>query len=679
VNYEYNELKQVKQVNWNNVKQVEYSYLTNGKVNQISYANGMKHQYSYTMGRLSQLLQQDEAGVSQRAFTYTHDVNGNITRREEWESGAAASDMNQFTYDNMNRISTSSQFNESYTYDSRSNRKTLNTTSDAVLNLGTESYVYDALNRLTKVTKNGKVIEYKYDGDDLLIERKENNVTTRYYYDGRMLVAEGTVQSNGTVTEKASYLQMNGPAMMENGTGSKSYYMKNGHGDVVEMRSATGEVQNSYKYDIWGKTLQATETVSNPFRYSGEMWDSSAELQYLRARWYDPSLGRFMSEDTYKGDITNPLTLNLYAYVHHNPLIYADPTGNAPKPIGAILTHPKVIAYCAKVGVSTCWKEAEAGVIEASMAVANFMVIDDINTLLDPDASTFDKTLAAAGFIPVGKLIKGGKLVIKMTNGQGRNIERAVEVTDSNWKLASKIPCNCFTAGTKVLTDEGEKNIEDIEVGDMVLSKNEETGEQAYKEVTHLYRNDKEITYELSVGDQVIETTDNHPFWVEDKGWVLAADLQAGDKLQQSNGNTLTIENIEIVKHDEPVKVYNFTVADFHTYFVSDLGIWVHNTGCDILSPFDLVGRQTRDEMSKNQIKKLTKDMQQNGWNGPPIKVYVVDGKTIIVDGHHRAAAARQAGLKDVPVEYITEAELKNAWKVTPDELLKQTYEAGGR
>ena len=152
-----------------------------------------------------------------------------------------------------------------------------------------------------------------------------------------------------------------------------------------------------------------------------------------------------------------------------------------------------------------------------------------------------------------------------------------------------------------------------------------------------------------------------------------------GDNLQQSNGKTLTIDNIKIVKHEEKVKVYNFTVADFHTYFVSDLGIWVHNTGCDVISPFDLVGRQTRDEMSKNQIKKLTKDMQQNGWNGPPIKVYVVDGKTIIVDGHHRAAAARQAGLTNVPIEYITEAELKNSWKVTSDELLKQTYETGGR
>ncbi len=92
----------------------------------------------------------------------------------------------------------------------------------------------------------------------------------------------------------------------------------------------------------------------------------------------------------------------------------------------------------------------------------------------------------------------------------------------------------------------------------------------------------KDTTYKLSVGNQIIETTDNHPFWVDGKGWVLAVDLKVGDELVQSNGNHLKIDNIEIVHHDEKVKVYNFTVADFHTYFVSSLGIWVHNIECKL-------------------------------------------------------------------------------------------------
>jgi len=73
---------------------------------------------------------------------------------------------------------------------------------------------------------------------------------------------------------------------------------------------------------------------------------------------------------------------------------------------------------------------------------------------------------------------------------------------------------------------------------------------------------------------------DNHPFWVEGKGWVSADELQIGDKLQKADGSNLTIDKVDFVKLDEPVTVYNFMVADFHTYYVTDIGIWVHNTNC---------------------------------------------------------------------------------------------------
>jgi RHS repeat-associated protein len=63
--------------------------------------------------------------------------------------------------------------------------------------------------------------------------------------------------------------------------------------------------------------------------YAGEYFDSTTNLQYLRARWYDPSQGRFISEDQYAGDIKNPLSLNYYTYAENNPLKYVDPSGQA--------------------------------------------------------------------------------------------------------------------------------------------------------------------------------------------------------------------------------------------------------------------------------------------------------------------------------------------------------------
>jgi RHS repeat-associated protein len=94
------------------------------------------------------------------------------------------------------------------------------------------------------------------------------------------------------------------------------------------MVDESGNIVNSYKYDEWGNLLFKDEQVYNPIRYAGEYFDEESGLYYLRARYYDPTIGRFISKDSYEGDITNPLSLNLYTYVENNPLIYIDPSGH---------------------------------------------------------------------------------------------------------------------------------------------------------------------------------------------------------------------------------------------------------------------------------------------------------------------------------------------------------------
>ncbi|MEW9702676.1 polymorphic toxin-type HINT domain-containing protein [Paenibacillus sp. SI8] len=135
--------------------------------------------------------------------------------------------------------------------------------------------------------------------------------------------------------------------------------------------------------------------------------------------------------------------------------------------------------------------------------------------------------------------------------------------------------CQCFTAGTKVLTEDGEKPIEEVKVGDKVLAKDDETGEQAYKEVTGLFQKQADEIYHLYIGNEIIEVTGKHPFWLADNGWTLVEDLKVGDLLLSSTGEKLAIKKIEIEKRN--TIVYNFEVDEFHSYFVSNLGIWVHN------------------------------------------------------------------------------------------------------
>ncbi|MCY9738048.1 polymorphic toxin-type HINT domain-containing protein, partial [Paenibacillus alvei] len=535
---------------------------------ELKSAQGFLENYAYDGLNLAG-IQQKQGDAPLRSYSYTYDNNRNIVAKND--NGAAY----QFSYDPLNRIKTSSQFNEAYAYDQRDNRSTLQ--SDQVPNIKGASYAYDSRNRLTQVTtEDGKAVSYRYNGDNLMVERTEGGVTTRYYYDDRAkIVAEGKVEGNGSITITASYVHdSNGKLLARQVPGQgMQYYVSNGHGDITEIRDAQGNVLNRYTYDIWGNPLVQEERVPNIFRYSGEYWDAATNLQYLRARWYDPSVGRFINEDTYEGDIKNPLSLNLYTYVKNNPLKYVDPSGH----IGIPMAPTPAMTCAASPGhCETILKaQAEAGktlLVEG----ANFLILDDVNTLLNPDGSLNEKALTVASFLPWGKVLKAGKV--------GSKVSKAAK---------SLAKCNCFTAGTKVLTDEGEKNIEDIEVGDKVLSKSDATGEVEYREVVKLFQKQADEVYYVHIGDEVIETTGLHPFWLDEKGWTLVQDLKVGDLLVSSDGTKLAIDKIE--KAPRQTTVYNFMVDGYHSYFVSNLGIWVHN--CTIIT----AGKNFKDHFIRHK------------------------------------------------------------------------------
>jgi RHS repeat-associated protein len=295
---------------------VSYAYYPNSLLKTITRKNGLISSFTYDGSRLDTLT-----NGTQATYNYDHDGNSNIT--EIVENGIRSS----YTYDEVNRIQNTSKNNEAYTYDKRGNRLTLQ--SDNFSFPDNASYEYDSENRLVQATTyDGKIISYRYNGDGLLVGRTEEGTTKRYYYDGSVIAAEGAVTGTSVNLTSRYLYGADGVAYMQTG-GINYYYLKNGHGDVTGLSNSTGILVNQYSYDLWGNAITAQETVHNPFRYSGEYWDNSTKLQYLRARWYDPSIGRFINEDTYEGNVTNPLSLNLYTYVLNNPLKYIDPTGHA--------------------------------------------------------------------------------------------------------------------------------------------------------------------------------------------------------------------------------------------------------------------------------------------------------------------------------------------------------------
>jgi hypothetical protein len=137
----------------------------------------------------------------------------------------------------------------------------------------------------------------------------------------------------------------------------------------------------------------------------------------------------------------------------------------------------------------------------------------------------------------------------------------------------------CFTGETEVKTASGDKEIEDIKVGDQVYAENPYTGEKGYREVKNKIELESYKLYHIKLDEEEIETTAPHPFYVDGKGWTPADELKVGDKVKLASGKFVEIDEIVVEELDKPVKVYNLEVEGLHTYFVSDLGLLVHNTG----------------------------------------------------------------------------------------------------
>ncbi|NOY09326.1 MAG: hypothetical protein GXP33_10860, partial [Spirochaetes bacterium] len=147
-------------------------------------------------------------------------------------------------------------------------------------------------------------------------------------------------------------------------------------------------------------------------------------------------------------------------------------------------------------------------------------------------------------------------------------------------QISADVTSVCFAAGTKVAVKGGEKNIEDIKAGDMVLARNMDTGEVGYKKVVQTFVHQADKIVRLDLGDEIIQATPEHTFWVTEAGsngkWIKAGELKKGMKLLNADGKIVIVKGNTVEERKETV--YNLEISDWHTYFVGNRRVLVHNS-----------------------------------------------------------------------------------------------------
>ncbi|GAA4887159.1 polymorphic toxin-type HINT domain-containing protein [Streptomyces coeruleoprunus] len=538
------------------------------------------------------------------ATSYTYDASGNTTTRV---TGDKRQTLQWGPENDLTKVIEADNSETSFLNDANGNRLIRRDTTGTTLYLGETELRYD---RTT-----GKV------------------EATRYYTHGGQVVAIRTPQS-------LTWLSSD-----HNGTAN------------VQIDAATQTVTRR-RMQPFGEDRGAQPTSWTGERgFAGGTKDTTG-LTHLGARDYDPITGRFVSADPI-ADLKDPQQINGYAYSNNNPVTFADPDGKwlaaMIKIIKAVVRyiaaakHPSYRQNSAsrasrngsRTGLSASGSASYTSgganchpvqrnyglcgnqepedprplgqaVKDSAGAFGEFIVsgLDAIEYATEPwcwfgaDCGATDTYREKVKDVGVDvdsedyqKTLKGAEYASWATGlwGMGRALAKKLAKGGAGKKTTTP-DCKCFLAGTDVLMADGStKDIEDIELGDMVQATDPETGKSGPREVTRLIvtEDDKhfnEISIVTPEGVEQIIATHEHPFWSPSLGdWIEARELRSGVTLLTDDGDTVVVSENRAFSHQ--ARTYNLTVDDLHTYYVlaGDTPVLVHNSNCPALTKTDRI------------------------------------------------------------------------------------------
>jgi RHS repeat-associated protein len=381
--------------------------------------------------------------------------------------------------------------------------------------------------------------------------------------------------------------------------------------------------------------ISSTGNTPNVYLFAGEQFDFDLGFYYNRARYLEVNRGRFWTQDEFEGVNEDPQSLHKYLYAHNDPVNKLDPSGQR---ILAVVALTALILAGAAI--------YSAGVIAP--------VRDPIKNAVFVTQAGVDNAEYELYWQFVNLLAAVGGIASSSALG-ARPFGRLSDPTErvKYAKTLKVLQEACFVAGTLVKVRDGEKSIEQVEVGDEVLTKNLETNQVEFKKVHKIFvRTTKEIvTIEVS-NKEALMTTPNHPFYVlragefngGDKvqygGWVDAKNIVIGDYLLGSTGEWLQVVSISFIQSNETV--YNFEVEDNHNYFVGKQGVLVHNGPCDdVIQLAGKIASKFKPEFFQCVPCRnaLVKAFKKEGVKGKVLEVRAKEGHQYIISDYYKGGA----------------------------------------
>ena len=374
------------------ISRFDYTYDANG--NRISTTErharlhgGAAQEMTYQYDALNRLIGADYPGTAGMNYGYARNGNRISEHGISPDDGAAVS--RTFGYDHLNQLTSivdavDSAASEALRYDRNGNtieRRVgmLNESGEVPTPASITAFEWDIRDFLARTTTSGAgamTFDYDYAGRRVKSIGPVSHV--RYLYDRQDVVQEYEGASLAT-TLRYSYgpggifsMATTGPAA------ARFYFLADALGSTSELTDGAGVTQASYSYDAWGQALQNFDLTANRRKFTGHYQDSETGLQYFGARYYDSSLGRFLTRDSRSGEPAEPISQNPFVYAHANPLMFRDLDGHE-----AASCNPNIFLSCARRKLINIGKVAKDRAKENVVMLGRGAIYEPLATMYD--------------------------------------------------------------------------------------------------------------------------------------------------------------------------------------------------------------------------------------------------------------------------------------------------------